>query len=71
MIAKLTAKNQLTLPRQAVEALGEVPHFDVEVEDGRLVRIPVRLDGAAAVRRKFAQLNLTDADNAEAVTWTR
>jgi hypothetical protein len=37
MLAKLTAKNQLTLPRQAVQAAGNPSHFEVEVDGGRLV----------------------------------
>jgi len=37
MLAKLTAKNQLTLPRQAVQAAGNPSHFEVEV-DGLVFR---------------------------------
>lgn len=71
MLAKLTSKNQLTLPKQAVDALGRPSHFQVEVEDGRLVLSPARPGGAAAVRRKLAELGIEDADVAAAVTWAR
>lgn len=71
MLAKLTSKNQLTLPKQAVDALGRPSHFQVEVEDGRLVLSPARPGGAAAVHRKLAELGIEDADVAAAVTWAR
>ncbi len=71
MLAKLTGKNQLTLPRQALEALGTVSHFQVEVEGDRLVLTPARIGAAAAVRRKLAELGITEADVADAVAWAR
>ena len=40
MFAKLTAKNQLTLPKRPIEMLGPVSHFQVEVDGDRLVLTP-------------------------------
>jgi len=71
MLAKLTAKNQLTLPRQALAALGPVSHFQVEVAGDRLILTPARIGAADAVRRKLAALDLTEADIADAVSWAR
>lgn len=74
MLAKLTSKNQLTLPRRALDALGSQPvptYFEVDVEDGRIVLTPARLNAAGAVRRKLADLGITDADVADAVAWAR
>jgi len=71
MLAKLTSKNQLTLPKQALEAVGTASHFRVEVEDGRIVLTPERLGAAAAVRRKLQALGITEADVADAVAWAR
>ncbi len=42
-IAKLTAKNQLTLPKAAIDALGRPTHFRVVVVDGALVLHPAAL----------------------------
>jgi len=42
-IAKLTAKNQLTLPASAVQALGRPSHFRVHVSQGALILFPARL----------------------------
>ena len=71
MLAKLTSKNQLTLPKKAIEALGAVTHFEVEVEGDHLVLRPARAGAAADVRKKLAEMNLTDADITDAVTWAR
>jgi hypothetical protein len=71
MLAKLTAKNQLTLPKRAIEALGSPTDFRVEVAEGRITLTPARLDGADAVRAKLAELDITDADVIDAVTWAR
>jgi bifunctional DNA-binding transcriptional regulator/antitoxin component of YhaV-PrlF toxin-antitoxin module len=71
MLAKLTSKNQLTLPKKAVEALGAVTHFEVEVEGDHLVLRPARIGAAAAVRRKLEELGVRNEDVAEAVAWAR
>jgi hypothetical protein len=71
MLAKLTSKNQLTLPKQALDALGPVSHFQVEVEGDRLVLTPARIGGAEAVRRKIAELGITEADIQDAVAEVR
>jgi hypothetical protein len=71
MLAKLTSKNQLTLPKKALDAVGPVSHFQVEVEGGRLVLTPTRLGSGDAVRLKLADLGITEADVAEAVDWAR
>jgi hypothetical protein len=71
MLAKLTSKNQLTLPKRAIEALGSPTHFQVEVADGRITLTPARLDAADAVRTKLAELGITEDDVTDAVTWAR
>lgn len=71
MLAKLTSKNQLTLPKTVVAAVGATEYFDVEVHQGQIVLTPVRIQRGDAVRAKLAQLGLTDADVADAVTWAR
>jgi len=71
MLAKITAKNQLTLPRQVTNALGEVEYFDVQTRDGQIILTPVRIQRADAVRTKLAELDLTEQDIADAVDWAR
>jgi len=71
MLAKLTSKNQLTLPKAVIETFGPVEYFEVEADRGRIVLTPVKLQRAAAVREKLAALKLTEADVAAAVSWAR
>jgi hypothetical protein len=71
MLAKLTAKNQLTLPKAALSACRDARYFEVTEENGRIVLTPVRLNRADAVRAKLADLGLAEKDVAEAVTWSR
>ena len=71
MLAKITSKNQLTLPKSAVQALGAVEYFDVEVRAGQIVLTPVRIQRGDAVRAKLAALGLGEDDVADAVRWAR
>ena len=71
MLAKLTSKNQLTLPKAILEPFGAVEYFDVTSENGRIVLVPVRITRADAVREKLGELGLSDADVDDAVDWAR
>jgi hypothetical protein len=71
MLAKLTSKNQLTLPKVVVNAVGAAEYFDVEVRQGQIVLTPVRIQRGDAVRAKLAELGLGDAEVARAVLWAR
>jgi len=71
MIAKITSKNQLTLPKSVVQAIGATEYFDVEVRQGQIVLTPVRMQRGDAVRAKLVALGLTEADVAGAVRWAR
>jgi len=71
MLAKLTSKNQLTLPKSAVQAVGAAEYYDVEVREGQIVLTPVRIQRGDAVRAKLATLGLRETDVAAAVRWAR
>ena len=71
MLAKLTSKNQLTLPKSVTQAVGATEYFDVETRAGQIILTPVRIQRGDAVRAKLAELDLTDADIADAVAWAR
>ena len=71
MLAKLTSKNQLTLPKSITKAIGNSEYFDVKVEDGQIILTPVRIQRADAVRSKLAALDLNEQDIADAVVWAR
>jgi hypothetical protein len=71
MLAKLTAKNQLTLPKAATAAVAATEYFDVQTRNGTIVLTPVRLQRGDALRAKLAELDLTPDDIDAAVTWAR
>jgi len=71
MLAKLTAKNQLTLPKAATAAVAATEYFDVQTRDGAIVLTPVRVQRGDALRVKLAELDLTPADIDAAVGWAR
>ncbi len=71
MLAKLTAKNQLTLPKSVTSAIGPTKYFEVKVEDGQIILTPVKIQRADAVRAKLAALDLSEQDVADAVAWAR
>ena len=71
MLAKLTSKNQLTLPKAAVQAVGAAEYFDVAVREGQIVLTPVRIQRGDAVRAKLAELDLGEQDVSDAVASAR
>jgi len=71
MLAKMTSKNQLTLPRSVTEQVGAAEYFDIEVREGQIVLTPVRIQRGDAVRAKLAALGLGDADIRDAIDWAR
>ena len=71
MVAKMTSKNQITLPKRVIGQFAGVQYFEVQTENGRIMLTPVRLQRADAVRAKLDQLGLTETDVAKAVRWAR
>ncbi len=75
MLAKITSKNQLTLPKSITQALsqtaGPVEYFDVQAANGQIILTPVRIQRGDAVRAKLAELDINATDVADAVTWAR
>lgn len=71
MLAKLTTKNQLTLPKSITKEIGESEYFDVKVERGQIILTPVKIYRADAIRAKLADLQITEEDIADAVAWAR
>lgn len=75
MLAKLTYKNQLTLPQQVLKEVPETEYFDVSVRGQEIVLKPVRITPVgqplAAFRRKMGRLRITEKDVDKAVRWAR
>lgn len=70
MLAKLTSKNQLTLPKSVTDKLGPVQYFEVLLQAGQVVLTPVRIQRGDAVRAKLAELELDDGVIAKAMAFS-
>jgi hypothetical protein len=71
MLTKLTAKNQITLPKKVTQALSPFEYLEVETRNGQIVLTPVRLQRAESLRAKLAELEITERDVSQAVAWAR
>jgi hypothetical protein len=73
MLAKLTAKNQITIPKKILSQIPDVEYFDVEVNDGLVLLKPVKVFEAdlQGIRAKIKKLGLSEDCVAEAVRWAR
>jgi hypothetical protein len=75
MLAKLTSKNQLTLPKSITDQIalsaGPLEYFDVQSANGQIVLTPVRIQRGDAVRAKLAKLAISPSDIEDAVHWAR
>lgn len=76
MLCKRTYKNQVTIPKKVMEEFDGVEYFEARVRDGSIVLEPVvitPLDDSrlSKVRKKIADLGLTEKDVEDAVAWAR
>jgi len=71
MIAKKTSKNQLTLPKKAVERFPDVEYFEVLVTDSQISLVPVRPGQLQEVQKRLERLGVSEKDVADAVAWAR
>jgi hypothetical protein len=71
MLIKLNAKNQITVPKSLMQAVGPTDYFDVQAKGGKIVLTPARFIAADAVRAKLVELGITEADTTAAVDWAR
>ena len=73
MLAKLTSKNQITIPKKIMDQLPDVKYFDVELEDGviRLKPLTVYDTNLDRIRSKIKKLGLNENAVREAINWAR
>lgn len=68
MIAKITSKNQITIPKE-IAGQYSASYFSVKSENNRIILTPVSTADAEQVRQKLAELNITEKDISDAVLW--
>jgi len=73
MLAKITSKNQITIPKKVMDQMPNVKYFDLELKDGIVLLRPVRLydTNLEQIRDKIEKLGLRSDSVREAVQWAR
>ena len=73
MLAKITSKNQITIPKKIIEKIPDVKHFDVEFKDGLVVLKPIKFfdTNLDQIRSKMKKLGLNEGSVAEAIRWAK
>jgi bifunctional DNA-binding transcriptional regulator/antitoxin component of YhaV-PrlF toxin-antitoxin module len=71
MLAKLTSKNQLTLPKAVVSQFPGTRYFEVRADQGRIVLVPARVSSLEGVWEKIESLGIGEQDVENAVRWAR
>ena len=71
MLAKLTVKNQLTLPKAVVTRFSGVEYFDVSTDGTSIILRPLQRSRADEVRNRLTELGISDQDVTDAVSWAR
>jgi hypothetical protein len=71
MLAKLTVKNQLTLPKAVATKFSGVEYFEVST-DGRSITLrPFQRSRIEEVWTHLEKLGITEQDVSDAVAWAR
>lgn len=73
MLAKLTTKNQITIPKNVIDQLPDVKYFDVELREGVVMLKPLRVydTDLGQIRSGIKKLGLKPDCVAEAIKWAR
>lgn len=71
MLAKVTVKNQLTLPKTVMSSFGGVEYFEVSSDGESITLRPLKASRAGQVRQKLAQLGIVEQDISAALDWAR
>jgi hypothetical protein len=73
MLAKLTSKNQITIPKDVISKIPNVQYFDVTYRDGSVVLKPIKVydTDLDAIRMKVKKLGISEKSVPEAVKWAR
>ncbi|OGA08067.1 MAG: AbrB family transcriptional regulator [Betaproteobacteria bacterium RIFCSPHIGHO2_12_FULL_69_13] len=71
MLAKLTSKNRLTLPKAVVGKFPGARYFEVRAEKGRIVLVPAKVTSLEGLWSKIESLGITEKDIEDAVQWAR
>lgn len=73
MLAKITSKNQITIPKKVMAQIADAKYFDVEYRDGIISLTPVKVydTDLEKIRGKIKKLGMNDNIVPEAIEWAR
>lgn len=73
MLAKITSKNQITIPKKIIEKIPNVKHFDIELKDGVIIMKPIKFydTNLDQIRAKIKKIGLKENSVAEAIKWAK
>lgn len=73
MLAKMTSKHQITIPKKIMIQIPDTKYFDVEFRDGIISLTPLRIldTDLEKIRSKVKKLGLRQDSVAEAIRWAR
>ena len=71
MLAKLTVKNQLTLPKAVATRFKGVEYFEVSTDGSAITLKPLRPSRIEEVWAHLEKLGITEKDVDDAVRWAR
>jgi bifunctional DNA-binding transcriptional regulator/antitoxin component of YhaV-PrlF toxin-antitoxin module len=71
MLAKLTTKNQLTIPKAIASRFPDVEYFEIDTDGAAITLKPLRVSKADEVRLYLEELGITEQDISDAVKWAR
>lgn len=71
MLAKITSKNQLTLPKAIASRFPGVDYFEVSTDGSGILLKPYRPSRLDEVRAKLESLGITEQDVKDAIAWAR
>lgn len=73
MLAKITSKNQITIPKKIIEKIPGIKHFDMEFKDGIIIMKPIKFydTNLDQIRAKVKKLGLKENSVAEAIKWAK
>jgi virulence-associated protein VagC len=71
MLAKLTTKNQLTLPKAVAIRFPGVEYFEVSTDGDSITLRPFQRSRIEEVWAHLEKLGITEQDVSDAITWAR
>ena len=71
MLAKVTTKNQITLPKAVITRFSGVEYFDVSTDGLSITLKPLQRSKMEEIWAHIERLGITEQDVSDAVAWAR